>query len=310
LLLPVSGLNAQEVMPAYPIPARPLLFELDTPSPAADLAGLDLTQAERRLVDTSPRLEEGLPLNVRLYWECRRKVAEAEVHLRIEGAGPTFHAAHKIVTTNWQTGGVYLASYELPLPRLRYSGKAALRISIEAEEGEQTLYALPVFITPTGAPSPVKAQEIQAFFGDHAQSIGKSVRLGPGALLKFPVTAKNLNRIGLVSAVHHDPTLKQDEPVALLRCYHADEVVAEVSVVAGVSTAAANYNFYRPGYIDAEPIEIFSTRPAGGKNAEGEDYEILSYGAWLSLLKAVEVDTLEIEYLRDTGLLEVLDVVY
>ncbi|MCC6145888.1 MAG: hypothetical protein IT368_18930 [Candidatus Hydrogenedentes bacterium] len=302
--------RAQEVTPVYPIPARPLLFELASPFPPATLVGLNLAQGSRRYADTPARLEEGIPLEVRLYWQCKRLETDAEVHLRIEGAGPTFHAAAPVPMTSWEVDGTYPQSCALPLPRLRYSGKGTLRISIETEGPEQVLFAMPVFIVPTGAPSPVADADLQTFFGADTQRLGEAVRLGPGATIAWPVPVPTIHRVGIVSGVHHDPSLKQGEAVAAIRFYQAEALLAEVPVQAGVNTAASNYAYYPAGYIDAEPIQVFSRRMAGGNDTQGQPYEILTYGATIPFAQPLAADRVEIVYLRQTGVFEILDLVF
>ncbi|MFP4172710.1 MAG: hypothetical protein ACLFV4_07330 [Candidatus Hydrogenedentota bacterium] len=303
--------------PAYERSAPSLYHFWHSPNGPLELLGANLTDGDRPLTGGQPAIQEGNTLSAELFLRRMGVLpAEAKLQLHIQGTGPAYTGETAIDWGAMEPGGVYTWEMELRLPRLRYSGQAALKVQVletEDDPAPATLFSLPLMIEPDLVDSDVDAAKLREAFGETAQRLNYAVRLGPGAETVFPLPAEQQGEpwggIGLVSRLEFSPHFERGQRAATLRLYRDGAVIETMPVLANTHTAFGNRD-YHTGLAKRPPgAPVFDSWDSDGLNEAGEPFELHLFAGTFALPEPLEFDGIGLEYEADIGLLEVRDVV-
>lgn len=324
LAIMTQGLAGADVRPAprddaptYERSAPSLYHFWHSPNEPLELIGANLSDGDRPLTAAQPAIQEGNTLSAELFLRRTGVIPpEANLQLHIQGTGPAYTGETAIDWEAMEPGGVYTLEMELRLPRLRYSGDAALTVqALETEEDPEpaTLFTLPLLIEPDLVDSDIEAAKLREAFGETAQRLNHAVRLGPGAETRFPVSAEQQGEpwggIGLVSRLEFSPHFERGQRVATLRLYRDGALVKAMPVLANTHTAFGNRDYY-PELAKRPPgALVFDSWDSGRPNEAGDPFDLHLFAGTFALPEPLEFDRIGLRYEADIGLLEVRDVV-
>lgn len=323
-LMALGGQATAEIRPApwgdapvYERSAPSLHHFWHSPNWPLELIGANLSDGDRPLTGAQPRIPEGNTLSAELFLRRTGVIPpEAKLQLHIQGTGPAYTGETAIDWDAMELGGVYTLGMELPLPRLRYSGQAALTVrALEAggDPAPATLFTLPLMIEPALVDSDIETAKLREAFGETAQRLNHAVRLGPGAETLFPVPADRQGErwggIGLVSRLEFSPHFERGQRVATLRLYRNGAVVKAMPVLANAHTAFGNRDYYTDLAKRPPGAPVFESWDAGRLNEAGEPFDLYLFAGTFPLSEPLEFDGIGLAYDADIGLLEVRDVV-
>ncbi len=303
--------------PAYERSAPSLYHFWHSPNWPLELIGANLSDGDRPLTGAQPRIPEGTTLSAELFLRRTGVIPpEATLRLHIQGTGPAYTGETAIDWDAMELGGVYTLGMELPLPRLRYSGQAALAVQALEAEGDPapaTLFTLPLMIEPALVDSNIEGTKLREAFGEAAQRLNHAVRLGPGAETRFPVSAEQRGErwggIGLVSRLEFSPHFERGQRVATLRLYRNGAVVETMPVLANTHTAFGNRDYSTELAKRPPGAPVFDSWDSGRLNETGEPFDLYLFAGTFALPEPQEFDGIGLAYEADIGLLEVREVV-
>ncbi len=219
-----DALCAEAPAPVFPVPVRPLGFELGAPLAPVSVTGLDVIAPDGRSLSPPLRLREDGTYILRLFVKYADASGSQPVTLSaaLDSGGPVRETASPTLD---RTPAGTVQTLELPLrfEPAQGSGESELRIGA-TRSGETPpgavrfwpLAVLPVFVEPVPAPCALDAHRVKEVFGDRAVLLDARFRLGKGAFLELPVppalAGVAIRAVGVVSSVAWLPRQDRDKP--------------------------------------------------------------------------------------------------
>lgn len=213
LLGACAALCAEESAPAFPVPVRPLGFDLSTPLPPVVLTGLDVVAPDGKLLAPPLRLREDGTYTLRIAAKPTPHAVRQSLTMSavLDSGGPVREATAPMAGT---PDGAAVTMLELPmrLEPAQGAGESVLRISVtRAGDGAPgvirswPLAVFPAFVEPAPAPCGLDARRVAEVFGNKAVLLEARFRLGKGAELELPVppalSGVSIRAVGIVSSV-------------------------------------------------------------------------------------------------------------
>ena len=302
--------------PMFLNPARPAPLSPQPSLPAAELIGYDIEDMVF-LRDGVPAVRVAKSFTVILYWLPRSaSFWRAEAFVKVVGAGPTLRKSYPIDVEDLPLGVVYRQRCDFEIPRFTHAGLGKIVVGIQeprSPDQEVALAAGPLRAIPIVTTSPYSDAQVQEAFGEGAVRLKASFRLGPGARISIPLPqsiAKPVAAIGIVSSLVYG-NVDAGETICEIGIFgSAIEEAQLIQIRAGENTALENYDKLRPGTQRSPKIEIFESFSAPDlADWGGEAFERHRYAGRIPLPSAAAPERLEFRYVRDSGMIDVKEVV-
>lgn len=233
LLGACAALCAEGPVPAFPVPVRPLGFELSAPLPPVTVTGLDVVAPDGKFLAPPLRLREDGVYTLRVAAKYTEYAGSQPLTLSavLDSGGPVREATAPV---KGSSDGAPIPVVELPL-RLepaQGSGESVLRISAtragDAPPGVVQSWPLAVFLAfvePVPAHSTLDARRVAGVFGAKAVLLDARFRLGKGASVEVPLptvlAGVSIRAVGIVSSVAWLPRQDQNRSGLLLATVEA-----------------------------------------------------------------------------------------
>ncbi len=268
-----SALCAEEPAPAFPVPVRPLGFDMSAPLAPLAVTGLDVIAPDGKPLAPPMQLREDGTYTLRVYAKYTEQAGSRPLALSavLDSGGPVREAT---VPVPGRVDGAVIPVLELPL-RLepgQGAGESVLRFTAKRTDGAPSgaisswpLAVLPAFVEPVPGRSTLDAHRIAEVFGDKAVLLDARFRLGKGATVELPVPPSlagvSIRAVGVVSSLAWLPRQDRDK---------SGLVVARVKAVAptgedsfplrlGVETLQVDHEaFAKSKVLAATDIQVFS----------------------------------------------------
>ena len=268
-----AALSAQESAPAFPVPVRPLGFDLSAPLPPVAVTGLDVVAPDGKSLAPPLRLREDGVYTLRVTAKYTESAGDQPLTLSavLDSGGPVREAA---VPVSGRAEGVALPVLELPL-RLepaRGSGESVLHISAtrvgDAPSGAVRSWPLavfPAFVEPVPAHSTLDARRITEVFGEKAVLLDARFRLGKGASVELSLppalAGVSIRAIGIVSSIAWLPRQDRNRSDLLLAslAVNSPEGEERFPLRLGVETLPVDGEFFaKKEALAANEVQVFS----------------------------------------------------
>lgn len=310
------GESTPLLSPAYPVPSRPMLFELEGPPIPLALCGLDLF-ANGEPVSTPPfQYTEGSTLTAGLHLTPTGILpTESRVRIEIEGAGPRLSKEYPLTLAGGRIGVRSLQQVQLRHGRGIVNGDATLTISYLSHGDESRpalLFAVPIHIRPRAAHSTVGDASLEGAFGPRFVRLNAAFRLGRNAaiMLNPPDGLPwKVGALGLVSATAYDPSPKRGQEICSIMCTDASGAVAVGLVKHGITTAKSDHDYYPDGALETVKLRPFSTTPASRPAADGSPFNTYMYSSVVPLSKPMMPVDITLRSVASNGVFDVKEVV-
>ena len=224
LLNACAAFSAEEATPAFPVPVRPLGYDLTAPLPPIAVIGLDVIAPDGKLLSPPLRLREDGAYTLRILAKYTEDAGSQPLAMAavLDSGGPVREAA---VPVKGRSDGARIPVLELPL-RLepgQGAGEAVLRIGVKRTDDAPTgviqswpLAVLPAFVEPVPAHNTLDARRVAEVFGDKAVLLDARFRLGKGAAVELPVpptlAGVSIRAVGIVSSLAWLPRQDRGKP--------------------------------------------------------------------------------------------------
>ncbi len=248
-----AATHAGESTPAFPVPVRPLGFDMAAPVPPVAVTGLDVIAPDGKPLAPPLRLREDGAYTLRVFAKYTESAGTMPLDLSVvlDSGGPFREAA---VPVKRPSDGMNPVALELPL-RLepgQGAGESVLRITAKRADDPPPgvipswpLAVLPAFVEPVPARSTLDARRVAEVFGENAVLLDARFRLGKGASLELAVPEKlagvSVRAVGVVSSLAWLP--RQDRGKSGL-------------MVAQVETASADGTEMLPLRLGVETLQV------------------------------------------------------
>ncbi len=273
LLIACAAPRADESSPAFPVPVRPLGFDLTAPLPPIAVTGLDVIAPDGNPLASPLRLREDGVYALRVFVKYTETMLSQPLTLSavLDSGGPVREATSPL---KGPVDGAPVLVLDLPL-RLepgQGSGESVLRISA-ARVGDVPaggikswpLAVLPAFVAPVPAHSTLDARRVAEVFGDKAVLLDARFRLGKGAGLELPVpsalTGVSIRAVGIISSVAWLPRQDRNKSGLIVATVAAASPAGEETfpMRLGVETLQVDHeSFAKNRALAVSDVQVFS----------------------------------------------------
>jgi hypothetical protein len=296
--------------------ARPVPLSPHASLSPGELIGYDIEDAVS-VREGVPAVRVAKSFSLTLYWLPRRaSFGEAVAFVKVAGAGPSLRNSYPIGVEDLPLGVVHQQRCDFEIPRFTHAGLGKIIVGLQDTQTPSqeialaagALNAIPIITT-----SQYTDAQVKDAFGEDAIRLKASFRLGPGAHISVPVThplTKPVAAIGIVSSLVYGE-VDDGELICEVDVFGPGiEGSQRVEVRAGENTALGNYDNLRPGTHRSARIEVFESFTALDQlDWGGEAFELHRYAGRIRLPNAAIPNRLEFRYIRETGMIDIKEVV-
>jgi hypothetical protein len=273
LLGACAALCAEESAPAFPVPVRPLGFDLAAPLPPVAVTGMNVIAPDGKPITPPLQLREDGLYSLRVAVKNTENAVREPLTLSaaLDSGGPV-RAATAAIPDSPEAAPAQILTLPLRLEPAQGSGESVLRISA-ARTGDGhagivqswPLAVFPAFVIPVAAPSTLDAGRVAAFYGSKSVLLNARFRLGKGASVEVRVppalSGVSISAVGIVSSVAWLPRQDRNRSGLVLATVKAAAPSGQETfpLRLGVETLQVDHEaFAKNRALDTDRVRVFS----------------------------------------------------